>query len=94
MKRHMWRKVNPTGQALSALYCPHSGDALGYFDQRDTAATKALTCLSHRPIRFVNWNQPSRLSSDRFGMVGATGLALSARTMRDSGDTLARLSEW
>ena len=77
---------------------PHHGSIvmthLRYFDQRDTAATKALTSLSHRPIRFVNWNQPSRLSSDRFGMVGATGLALSARTMRDSGDTLARLSEW
>ena len=58
-----------------------SGDALGYFDQRDTAATKALTSLSHRPIRFVNWNQPSRLSSDRFGMVGAAGFEPATPTM-------------
>ena len=41
--------------------------------------------------RTVQQQTPLRL--DSFGMVGATGIALRARKMRDSDDTLAILSE-
>ena len=54
-----------------------------------TAATKALTSLSYRPIRLVNRDQPSEPRFDTEEMVDTLGQAPSASTMRDSSVTQA-----